>query len=487
MGASAPSLDTPLVLIGHEGRKRVVLAADQAARRAGLSVGMPATKAQALVAGLVMLDADPEADSDALQKLAVWMQRHYSPLVTVHHPDGMILDITGVAHLFGGEAAMLKEMVRKLADVRCGARIAAAPSYGAAYALSHCVANPTFLLDGAKVAEALDLLPISALRLPAEMVSALKKLGFERIGELNATPRAPLALRFGSAIGLRLDQAYGRVHEPFDPIIPPEVPHVRRNFAEPIGAAETIARYVGVLVEQLSAILEVKGLGARKLDLLFYRVDNRIEAIRVGTSRPVRDIKRLTKLLCDQIEKIDPGFGIETMTLTAYVAEPLSYRPATSHLGEPQVQDVSGLIDTLSNRIGESQLYRLAPVQSDIPERAVKRLTPLSPACGASWPPHWPRPSRLLDPPEHIETVALLPDHPPAAFTWRGLRRRVARADGPERIFGEWWKADAEKNAVRDYFQVEDDAGERYWLFRAGDGEDQRTGSQKWFLHGVFA
>ena len=90
MGASAPSLDTPLVLVGHEGRKRVVLAADQAARRAGLAMGMPATKAQALVVGLVILDADPEADGDALQKLAVWMQRHYSPLVTVHHPDGMI-------------------------------------------------------------------------------------------------------------------------------------------------------------------------------------------------------------------------------------------------------------------------------------------------------------------------------------------------------------------------------------------------------------
>ncbi len=130
MGANTPSLDTPLVLIGHEGRKRVVLAADQAARRAGLSVGMPATKAQALVVGLVILDSDPEADSDALQKLAVWMQRHYSPLVTVHHPDGMIPGITGVAHLFGGEAAMLKEMVRKLAAVGCGARIAAAPSSG---------------------------------------------------------------------------------------------------------------------------------------------------------------------------------------------------------------------------------------------------------------------------------------------------------------------------------------------------------------------
>jgi protein ImuB len=487
MGTNAPSLDTPLVLIGQEGRRRVVLAADQAARHAGLAVGMPATKAQALIAGLIMMDADPEADAQALEKLAIWMQRHYSPLVAAHHPDGMILDTTGVAHLFGGEAAMLKEMVRKLAAVGCGSRIAAAPTYGAAYAISHCVANPTFVLDAGTVAEALDLLPVAALRLPREIIAALKKLGFERIGELNATPRAPLALRFGPPVGLRLDQAYGRVSEPFDPLIPPETPHVRRNFAEPIGAPETIARYVGVLVEQQSAALEVKGLGARKLDLVCYRVDNHIQAVRVGTSRPIRDLKRLTKLLTDKIETIDPGFGIETMTLTAIIAEPLTYRASASGLGEPEIKDVSGLIDTLSNRIGEAQIYRLTPVESDIPERAVKRVTPLAPATGASWPPHWPRPSRLLDPPEHIETVALLPDHPPAAFTWRGMRRRVARADGPERIFGEWWKIEAEKDAVRDYFQVEDDAGERYWLFRAGDGEDQKTGSHKWFLHGVFA
>jgi protein ImuB len=487
MSANAPSLDTPLVLIGHEGRRRVVLHADQAARRAGLAVGMPATQAQALIAGLVMHDANPEADAEALEKLAIWMQRHYSPLVTVQYPDGMVLDITGVAHLFGGEADMLKEMVRKLAAVGCGARIAAAPTYGAAYALSHCVANPTFMLDGGKIADTLDLLPVAALRLPVEIVAALKKLGFERIGELNATPRAPLALRFGPPIGLRLDQAYGRVPEPFDPIIPPETPHVRRNFAEPIGAAETIARYVGVLVEQLAVALEVKGLGARKLDLICFRVDNHIQAVRVGTSRPIRDVKRLTKLLTDKIETIDPGFGIETMSLTALIAEPLVYRASASVLGEPEVKDVSGLIDTLSNRIGESQLYRLAPVESDLPERAIRRVTPLAPATGASWPPHWPRPSRLLDPPEQIETVALLPDHPPAAFTWRGLRRRVARADGPERVFGEWWKSESERNAVRDYFQVEDDAGERYWLYRAGDGEDAKTGSQRWFLHGVFA
>ena len=442
MGANAPSLDTPLVLIGHEpAGARVVLAADQAARREGLHPGMPATKAQALVKGLVIEDADPEADSKALEKIAVWMQRHYSPLVTVYHPDGLILDTTGVDHLFGGEKAMLKEMVLKLAAVGIGSRIAVAPSFGAAYAIARCVASPTHILENSQVASALDLLPLSALRLPAATVDALAQLGFERIGELNATPRAPLALRFGSDIGKRLDQAYGRIDEPFDPLIPPETPHVRRNFAEPIGAPETIARYTGHLVEQLTQQLEVKGLGARKLDLLFFRVDNRIEGIRIGTAKPVRDSKRLTKLLCDKIEKVDPGFGIESMTLTAIIAEPLCYRPA-SGLGERESKDVSGLIDTLSNRIGEAALYRLAAVESDLPERSTRRVQAMAPATGANWP-HWPRPSRLLDPPEHIETVALLPDHPPAAFTWRGRRRRIARADGPERIFGEWWKPSA--------------------------------------------
>lgn len=486
MGANAPSLDTPLVLIGHEGRRRVVLAADQAARREGLRPGMVASKAQALVANLTVMDADPDADRLALEKLAIWMQRHFAPIVAPD-ADGLMLDITGTAHLFGGEKAMLVEMVRKLAAAGIGAKIAAAPTYGAAHATARTVANPVFLLEKDKLAGALALLPVSALRLPAHILVALKQLGFDRIEELANTPRAPLALRFGNLIGERLDQAFGRANEPFEPILPPEMPRVRQAFAEPIGAPETLARYTTKLVEQLCADLEVKGVGARKLDLLFFRVDNRIEVIRIGTAKPVRDPKRLAKLLCDKIETVDPGFGVETMILTALIAEPLTYRAVSTSLTEAPALDVSALIDTLANRIGEGQLYRMAPVESDIPERAVKRVTALAPASGASWPIHWSRPSRLLDPPERIDTVALLPDHPPASFTWRGRRRKVACADGPERIFGEWWKAKAETRTVRDYFQVEDEGGERFWLYRAGDGEDQATGPHHWFLHGIFA
>jgi len=211
-----------------------------------------------------------------------------------------------------------------------------------------------------------------------------------------------------------------------------------------------------------------------------------VQAIRVRTAQPVRDVKRLTRLLCDKIENVDPGFGIEIMRLAATAAEPFAIRQTISSLVDEPVADVSGLIDILTNRVGEARLYRYAPVASDVPERSLRRVAAASPDIGDGWPTEWPRPSRLLAPPEPIETVALLPDHPPVNFVWRGIRRRVRRADGPERVFGEWWKRDAELIAVRDYFQVEDDAGERYWIFRAGDGEDAATGSHKWFLHGIF-
>lgn len=216
------------------------------------------------------------------------------------------------------------------------------------------------------------------------------------------------------------------------------------------------------------------------------RVDNRIETVRIGLAMPVRDSARLTRLLCDRIETIAPGFGIEIMSLTATLAEPLPLRQAASSLIEEGAPDLSGLIDTLANRVGARAVYRFAPVASDVPERSVRRLPALAEDTGAGWPDHWPRPSRLLARPEPIETMALLPDHPPNWFSWKGVRRRVRRADGPERIFGEWWKRDAELIAVRDYFRVEDDAGERFWIFRSGDGEDAATGSHRWFLHGIF-
>lgn len=486
LGAAAPSPDTPLVLLGQEGRRRVVLAVDHAAHEVGLHVGMPATKAQALVPGLVTMDAEPKADAEGLERLAAWALR-YSPMVSADTPDGIVIDTEGADHLHGGETSMLRALMSKLHEAGFAVRAAIADSWGAAHALARYHVKPDCVVPVGGNEAVVVRLPIEGLRLPKDVITGLREVGFEQVGELLNRPRAPLALRFGPEVCRRLDQLMGRVSEPISPVRPEDVVDVRRPFAEPIAAAETIARYITQLVPDLCAALEAKGLGAKRLDLVCHRVDSRYQAVRIGMALPTRDIKRLTRMLCEKIETIDPGFGIELMVLSATLAEPMGAKQVISSLAADPETDISGLVDTLANRIGEKRLYRFEPVDSDVPERSVARVAPLSPDIGKDWPKHWPRPTRLLARPELVEAMALLPDQPPVAFTWRGVRRKVKRADGPERVFGEWWKRDAELSTVRDYFQIEDEAGERYWLYRAGDGEHADTGSQQWFMHGTFA
>jgi protein ImuB len=486
LGKGAPPADVPVVMIGRSGRKRIVLAGDAAAQALRLYPGMAATQARALCAELIVHDADPIGDSAALDRLALWALKHYAPIVAADPPAGLVLDATGVAHLFGGEDALLADMVARLASAGYAARAAMAGTWGAAHALARFVHASATIVPSNQSGRAIAHLPAWVLRLPDGMSDALGKMGIDTVGEIEAKPRAPLALRFGPELTRRLDQAYGRTAEPIEPIEAPELIQVRQMFAEPIGAPETLARYTLKLVEALCAALEAKGLGARILDLRFHRVDNRLEVVRVGLAKPVRDIKRLTRLLCDKLETVDPGFGVEAMVLAAPSAEPLAWKPATTDLAEPATPDVADLVDTLANRLGAGRLYRVAPAQSDVPERSVRRVAPTAAPSGETWPEHWPRPARLLAHPERIETLALLPDQPPTAFTWRGVRRRVKRADGPERIFGEWWRRDGEVDAVRDYFQLEDEAGERFWVFRRGDGERPATGDLTWFLHGLF-
>ncbi|NHO54527.1 DNA polymerase Y family protein [Acetobacter estunensis] len=486
-GDAAPPPETPLVLAGRNGRRRVVFAADRAARKAGLVVGMPVAKAQVLLPGLSVMDARPDEDRAALERLALWLQQRVTPIVALNGMDGLILDTTGADHLLGGEAVMLRDIVRRLEGAGISARAAVADTLGAAYAVTRTTSGAAIVVPPGEHAAALADMPVAALRLPAETVIGLADLGLTRIRDIETAPRAPLVQRFGAEITRRLDQAYGRVDEPILPIRPADPVAVSRNFAEPIAAAETIARYIGKLVPPLCASLEERGLGARRLDLLLHRVDSAVQAVRVALARPVRDPKHLLRLLSEQIEIIEPGFGIERMDLVAVLAEPMERRQQVSSLIEEPEADLSGLIDMLANRLGDGALYRVAPVESDVPERSVQRVPPLAPVTDAAWPEGWPRPTRLLPRPEPIETMAMLPDHPPVFFVWRGIRRKVKCADGRERVFGEWWKGDTELTAARDYFQVEDTSGERFWIYRAGDGEHGETGSQRWFLHGLFA
>src|SRR6201996_3794905 len=378
LGAAAPDAAVPLMLVGQTGNRREVTAVNTVALQAGLRVGMPATKAQALVKELLIQHADPAADAEALERLAVWALR-YSPIAAADAPDGLVIDATGASHLQGDEDALLRDAVTRLEAVGINARAAMAQTWGAAHAAARFAARPTLVISDEDSPKRVAPLPIAALRLPPDTVADLRKLGFERIADLLATPRAPLTLRFGPGLGRRLDPALGLTGEPIDPVRPPDIAEVQQIFAEPIGAAETIARYVAKLAGKLCEELEARGLGARRLDLLFGLVDNRAQAVRVGTAQPVRDVKRLTRLLCDQIEKVDPGFGIEVMRLAATAAGPYATTQMISSLVEEPEADVSGLIDVLSNRVGETRLYRMAPVASDVPERSIQRVAAASP------------------------------------------------------------------------------------------------------------
>jgi protein ImuB len=487
LGKSAPPPEAPIVMVGRVGRRRAIASLNTAAAEAGLRPGQAVAQATAMVAGLMLQDLDIAGDQAALHRLALWAQRLYSPVIAPDGADGLVIDATGAAHLHGGEEKMLIDIRSRLDKVGFQSRLAIADTWGAAHALARYSRRAIFVVDAGVIGREIAGLPISALRLPGATVESLSRLGFDTIAELEATPKGPLAHRVGYEPVRRLDQAFGRQAQPIEPVMAAETLTARRAFAEPISAPETMARYVTQLVAELCASLEAVSLGARRLDAYFVRVDSRTETARIAMAAPSRDAKRLARLLCEKLENVDPGFGVEKIILAAPAAEPLVFKQ-TEGMGDSEAPvDLSGLIDTLSNRLGAGQVYRLASAESDLPERSVKAAPALDTIEDFSWPLDWPRPTRLFSRPEPVETVALLPDAPPAAFTWRGVRRRVRCADGPERVFGEWWKRDEELARSRDYYQVEDEAGERFWLYRDGDGEDPATGTQRWFIAGIFA
>ncbi|WP_276122169.1 Y-family DNA polymerase [Pararhizobium qamdonense] len=477
-------VEQAIAVIAKSGSKRWVSAADASAKKAGVRIGMPAAKAQALFQGLLMIDADPRADAAALERITLWALTQYSPIVAVDASDGIVMDTEGADHLRGGELPTLTGIANLFRGRGLMTRVAIADTWGAAHACARAICRDTVIIPRGETVRAVERLPVGLLRLPEKTVGDLRTLGFRTIGELSATPRALLTLRFGPEIGRRLDQMFGRAGEPIDPIRSSEQIEVSRSFQEPIGAAETIDKYVGRLVVQLCDELQKQGLGVRRADLIIDKVDNTRQAIRAGMAKPARDVAWLTKLFRDRTEKIDPGFGIEKLTLVAVMSELLEETQTASSFIEDVGEDLTPLVDIFGNR--GQRVYRLAPVASDVPERSVRRIAATADDVDVFWSHQWPRPVRLLAHPELVEVIALMPDHPPVSVTWRGKRRRVKSADGPERIFGEWWQRTSEWAAVRDYFIVEDDAGERLWIFRSGDGVDGETGSHKWFVQGIF-
>ncbi|WP_428535567.1 Y-family DNA polymerase [Rhodopila sp.] len=459
---------------------RIVTAVDASAAKLGLRVGIKLAQAQALVPGLLVHDADPAGDAAELQRLAAECLR-YAPLTAADPPDGLWIDVTGSAHLHGGETWLLRDLLHRFRDQGWTAHAAVADTPAVAHAVARFGGGGVVPPD----ADVMAKLPIEALRLPPDVLADLRLMGFERVGALAAAARAPLVRRFGTIVASRLDQAAGRLFEPIVPVVPPALIQARLGFVEPLLTAEAFRCVIARLLDMVCGDLERAGLGARRLDLLFERLDGSMQAIRIGLARPGRDAGHLGRMLNERLEQIDPGLGVEAMRLVVANADALGFVQTASSLVAEPTPDLAPLLDRLTNRLGEAKVYRVAAVQSDVPERSVRRVPALSRLNGG-WPADLPRPVRLLHPPQPVEAMALLPDHPPVAFTWRRVRHRVRHADGPERIAGEWWKRDREWASVRDYFRVEDEDGRRFWLFRRGNGSDPDSGDMRWFLHGVF-
>jgi protein ImuB len=479
-GKDAPSRDEPLVTAIMDGPRRVLASVDDAATHAGLCRGMTVTHAQSLVPMLHVVNATLREDDAALERLALWCMM-YSPLVTPDPPDGVYIDVAGSAHLFQGEAALLADMKRRLGAAGLTGKVAIADTPGCAWAVArfgeHAIVSP------GRASDAMASLPVSALRLSPATIESLHHVGIERVAHLANKPRASLQLRFGGEVLLRFDQALGSIQEALTSLIAPEVPRAELRFVEPLADPDDLKRVIHRLTDTLCGALEERGVGARRLDLVFQRVDNLSQAVRISLSRPRRDASHLSELLAERLVLVDPGFGIEAATLTASWIEAIVERQTIgSTLGANGAEvDVSQLVDTLGVRLGPAKVFRLAPVESRMPERAVRRVSPLQAPKGAEWPKNLPRPARLFDRPEKIEAVAELPDHPPRLFIWRSRRFRIAKADGPERIHGEWWVDESETHLVRDYYRVETTDGSRFWLFR--DGPAGQGGG--WWLHGI--
>lgn len=478
--------DVPLVTACHDGRRQVVAAADAAAAALNLHAGMALAQAKALVPALAIHPSEPEADADALRRLAGWCLR-YAPLASADSPDGLWIDVTGSTHLYGGEAALLRDLMGRFAAQGMEARAAIADTPGAAHAVARFGDGLNIIPPGG-TQSALEPLPVDALRLPAATCESLRLMGLDRIGQLIATQRAPLVRRFGARVATRLDQALGTVFEPIIPIIPTDLIQARLTFVDPLLTEAAFTTVIASLTATVCTTLENAGQGARRLDLLFERVDGSLQAIRIGTARPSRDARHLARMLDERLERVDPGLGVEAMRLIVVRADMLPHTQTEARMNntDQSGSDIVELVDRLSNRLGADHVYRAQPVESDVPERSVQRVPALRPENRTTWPADLPRPVRLLDPPQPVEAMSLLPDHPPLAFTWRRVRHRVRHADGPERIAGEWWKRGGEMRSVRDYFRVEDEEGRRFWLFRRGDGSDPVTGDLRWFLHGFF-
>lgn len=487
-----PQETPPLVVSHRQDNTRRIAALDARANALGLKTGMGIADARAMHPSIEIVEAEPEADRRLLESVADWCDR-YTPLVALDGTEGLFLDITGCAHLFGGERPLLDDLLARFFHQGFEVRAGLASTPGAAWAAARF--HGARIFAPGEEAELMGPLPLAALRIAPATCERLEGVGLRVVGAVMQTPRAPLVRRFGREVVLRLDQALGHVEEAISPRLPVPALSIERSLAEPISLIEHVEELLFLLAGSLGKDLERRGEGAQRLELLLFRVDGAVSRIQVGASRPLRDPGIIAKLFHERLaglrDDIDIGYGFDLVRLCALMVARLD--PAQAELDrntQTSVGDIALFADRVVARLGAGSLLCTVPVESHIPERAVHlasfaETTALRKGADTGaltlMDPSIERPIRLFQHPDPVEIVSLRE----FSFRWRRALLKAARLEGPERIAPEWWRDEAE-GATRDYFRVEDEEGRRYWLFRE-DGPSAPESRPRWFMHGLLA
>jgi protein ImuB len=484
--------ETPLIIVEPVRSALRICALNDAAAARGLKMFMPLADARAIYPSLWVEDADLQADRALLEAIADWFDR-YTPLVGLDPHDGLFLDVSGCAHLFGGERALGNDIFSRLARQGLRAEIGLADTVGCAWAAARYGETP--LVPKGATRDIMLPLPLAALRLDGEIVSAMARAGLKRIADVIDRPRAPLAARFGEGFLRRLDQALGCEDESIKPRLPLPSYVVERRFSDPIAREEDVLGTIEQLARELGRLLERHGEGARLLQVTLFRVDGRAYRIEAGTGEPQRDPGRIKRLFVERLATIgdecDPGFGYDMVRLSALVCERLD--PMQSGLaGQDYQTELAHLVDRLSARFGSRRLTRSVPRNTHIPEHAVASV-PAQLVKDEFFAQQFEqdslnlvRPVRLFAKPEIVDVISEVPDGPPKIFRWRHVMHEVTRSEGPERIAMEWWRDAGGQALTRDYFRVESQEGTRVWLYREGL-YGHNSEKPRWFLHGLFA
>ncbi len=472
----------PFVLASPDHGRMLVRSANMLAQTQGVEAGMAVADARAIIPGLQVIDDIPELAERLLKGIGEWCIR-FTPTVAIDLPGGLLMDVTGCAHLWGGEKSYLTEISKRLRDFGYDARLALADTIGTAWAVAR-FGKQSHIVEPGKHLAALLPLPAAAIRIQPEVLQRLDKLGLRQINSFINMPRPSLRRRFGEQLLQRLDEALGTRAEVVSPLHPPELYQERLPCLEPIVSATGIEIALKRLLEVLCQRLQKEEKGLRVAQFKCYRVDGKIQQLTIGTNRPSANVAHLFKLFENKIETIEPALGIELFILEAQQVEDMVILQDQLWQDKAGLEDMklAELLDRIEGKVGPGHIQRYLPAEHYWPERSFVLASSITETIQSSWKVDRLRPLRILLKPELIEVTAPIPDYPPMLFRYKGQLHKISKADGPERIEQEWW---LQQGQHRDYYSVEDEQGCRYWLFRLGHYDVAKT--YQWFMHGFFA